>query len=75
LLIGFALLPTLLAYLLFNYGLKSVESHRAGVLILSEPLAAILMGAVILGQNLQLTDLLGGILIVFSFLLVKKQEN
>jgi drug/metabolite transporter (DMT)-like permease len=51
LLIGFALIPTLLAYLLFNYGLKSVESHRAGVLNLSEPLARFSRALSFLGKT------------------------
>ena len=65
---------TLLAYLLFNQGLKTVEPHRAGVLILSEPLAAIILGVFILDQKLVLTDILGGLLILTAFFIIKKSN-
>ncbi len=70
LLIGFTLFPTILAYLLFNHGMRTVEPHRAGVLVLSEPLSAIIMGALILSQPVFLTDIAGGILVLVAFLII-----
>jgi len=75
LLLGFTIIPTLLAYLIFNRGMKYVEPHRAGVLVLSEPLSAIIMSLLILGQPIFFTDLLGGALILVSFLLLKLDRN
>jgi len=72
-LVGF-MLSSLAAYLLFNQGLKTVPPHRAGILILSEPLAAILLGIIILGQKLVLTDILGGILILTAFFIIKRKS-
>ena len=73
LMIGFTL-STMAAYLLFNQGLKTVEPHRAGVLILSEPLAAIVLGTAILGQKLVSTDILGGLLILTAFFIIKRSN-
>jgi DME family drug/metabolite transporter len=75
LLLGFAILPTIMAYLIFNHGMRTVEPHRAGVLVLSEPLGAIIMGALILGQRLYWTDIIGGIFILIAFLIIKRQKR
>lgn len=72
LLLGFTILPTIMAYLIFNHGMRTVEPHRAGVLVLSEPLGAIIMGWLILGQPVYWTDILGGIFILISFLIIKR---
>jgi len=72
-LIGFALVSTIMAYLIFNHGIRTVEPHRAGVLILAEPLLAIALGALLLGQKIVLTDLLGGLLILTAFFILKRK--
>jgi drug/metabolite transporter, DME family len=74
LLLGLTAIPTLIGYLVFNHGMKYVEPHKAGVLVLSEPLSAILMSALILSQPLVLTDLLGGVLILISFFMAKREK-
>lgn len=75
LLLGFTIIPTLMAYLIFNHGIKHVEPHKAGVLILSEPMAAIVMGALILSQSLVLTDLIGGLLILIAFFMTRMDRG
>jgi len=74
LLLGFTAIPTMMAYLIFNHGMKYVEPHKAGVLVLSEPMSAILMGALILSQQIVLTDLLGGLLVLISFFIAKREK-
>ena len=75
LLLAFTLCTNIIAYLVFNHGMRTVEPHRAGVLVLSEPLVAIMLGAALLGQALLLTDLIGGVLILVSFLIVKRRRK
>ncbi|MBD3219253.1 MAG: EamA family transporter [candidate division Zixibacteria bacterium] len=75
LLLAFTICTNIIAYLTFNHGMKTVEPHRAGVLVLSEPLVAIILGAALLGQLLLWTDLIGGILILASFLIVKRRRK
>jgi DME family drug/metabolite transporter len=75
LLLGFTIIPTLMAYLIFNHGIKHVEPHKAGVLVLTEPLAAIIMGALILSQAMVLTDLLGGLLILTAFFMTRLDRS
>jgi drug/metabolite transporter (DMT)-like permease len=70
-LLGFALLPTLFAYLLFNRGIATVQSHRAGLMVLLEPVSAVLMGWLLLNQTLKSTDLAGGVLIISALLILQ----
>jgi len=75
LLLGFSLLPSLLAYMLFNKGLTYVKSHKAGVLVLLEPVSAIVMGALILKQAVSIFDIIGGSLILSSLVVIKLQKS
>jgi len=70
LLVAFAVIPTILGYLAFNGGLKYVSSQRAGVLIIVEPVGAVIMGALILGQAIGFGEIVGGLLILSSVAVV-----
>lgn len=66
-LLGLILISTLPGYFLLAYGLKSVKAGISSiVLIVIEPLSAVLMAIIFLGETLSGFSILGGALIVIS---------
>jgi len=54
-----ALFPSLTAYLLFSYALKHVESSKGSILSVTEPLAAAMFSATILGEQFEPLQIVG----------------
>jgi drug/metabolite transporter (DMT)-like permease len=70
-----ALVPTLLGHSLFNWALKWVSTNTISVMILFEPVGAIILAYYILGENVIPTQLIGGAVImagIILFLLEKR---
>ncbi len=65
-LLGIGLIPTALPFMLFAYGIKYVEAHRAPVISLIEPLSATLIGYAYFGEVLQPPQLAGAAMILTS---------
>ena len=65
-LIYIALVPTVLAYALFFAGVARVAAPRAALTLLIEPVTAALLGAVLLGERLAPSGLLGGLLVLVA---------
>jgi drug/metabolite transporter (DMT)-like permease len=53
------LFSSLLAYLLYSYALKHVESSKGSILSVIEPLSAAILSATILRENLETLRVLG----------------
>lgn len=73
-----ALVPTLLGHSLFNWALKWVSTNTISVMILFEPVGAIILAYYILGENVISSQLIGGAVImigIFMFLLEKPFGN
>lgn len=71
LLLGFlVLVPTMLAYSLFNRGLRGVRSSTASTLALVEPVVAATLALTVLGERLTPLGLLGGVLVLLGLLLI-----
>ena len=71
LLLGYlVLVPTILAYSLFNRGLRGVRSSTASTLALVEPVVAASLAFVLLGERLGPTGLTGGALVLLGLLLI-----
>lgn len=71
LLLGYLVLaPTILAYSLFNRGLRGVRSGTAATLALVEPVVAATLAYVLLGERLGPTGLAGGAMILLGLLLI-----
>jgi len=68
-----ALIPTGLAYVLYNYGLRTVEASRASILSTIEPVSATILAWIILGEPLYATKIIGASLIIFSAIIVSKK--
>lgn len=64
------LVPTILAYSLFNRGLRGVRSSTASTLALVEPVVAATLAYLLLGERLGGTGLLGAALVLVGLVLV-----
>ncbi len=65
-LLGLGIVPTALAFSLFNFGIKYCRLDQAPFFALAEPLAAGFFGYVFFGETLSLMQLIGACLILFS---------
>lgn len=71
LLLGYlVVVPTLLAYNLFNRGLRGVRSSTASTLGLVEPVVAATLAITILGERLSPSGLLGGAVVLLGLLVI-----
>lgn len=70
-LVGLVFISTFSAYILYALGLKRVQAHIVPVImLLTEPLCAILLAWVVLGEPLPQYVALGGLLIMMSNLII-----
>lgn len=67
---GLGLIPTVLAFLVYTWGLEKTESSRAAVIATVEPVVAMLIGLVIFQETLGLSQMVGALLIFASVLIV-----
>jgi DME family drug/metabolite transporter len=61
--------PTALAYVLFQAGLRSTSATLTGILTMIEPLTATLLSWVFLGEHLSLTGIVGALLLLGTIIL------
>lgn len=73
-LLGLGLFPTVLAYLLYTKGLKSVESSRASIVATVEPVVASLMGVLLFGEVLSGWQLVGICLVLSAVVLIQAES-
>ncbi|MEP7290798.1 MAG: EamA family transporter [Chloroflexota bacterium] len=64
------LVPTALAYLLFQIGLRSVSATAASIVSMLEPLVAALLAWLLFGETLAATGIGGALLLTVSILLL-----
>ncbi len=69
-----ALMSTVLAYLAWFQGLAKVDGSAAASTLFIQPLLGTLLAIVLLGEQLTLTTLIGGILIIVSVYLISRQQ-
>jgi drug/metabolite transporter, DME family len=71
LLVGYlVLVPTILAYSLFNRGLRGVRSSTAATLALVEPVVAAALAYLLLGERLGVVGLAGAVMVLLGLLLI-----
>ena len=68
-----AMIPTGLAYILYNYGLRTVEASQASILSTIEPVSATLLAWILLGEALYATKIIGATLIILSAIIVSRK--
>ncbi len=73
-LLGLGLIPTTIAFTLFNYGIKHCRVEQAPLFALVEPVAAGLFGFFIFGEMLTIKQLVGAALILTSVVLAWKEN-
>ena len=70
---GIGFVSTVLAYMLYTFGLQFVESSRASITATIEPVVATLVSVLLFQEQLTLWQLLGIVLVISAVLVV--QEN
>lgn len=68
---GFGLLPTIVAFILYNAGLQKIESSKAAILATIEPLVATLLGIMVYQEKITLFQFIGSIIILVSVIMVQ----
>ena len=68
--IGLALVPTVLAFILYTWGLERTEGSKAAIIATIEPVVATLLGVLLYGERLGLIQIGGAIFILCSVLIV-----
>ncbi|WP_231642159.1 DMT family transporter [Nocardia sp. NRRL S-836] len=59
-----ALVPTVVAYLLFGAGLKALPAATVATLTLTEPVVATALGVLVLGEEITTATVVGGVLVL-----------
>ena len=70
-----ALIPTVIAIVTFFKGLELIGASRASIISTFEPLVAVIFGFLLLGETLSIAQILGGIMILTSVLILKKEKQ
>ncbi|MGD6845080.1 DMT family transporter [Bacillus infantis] len=73
--LGLGLLPTVLAYFLYTWGLEKTESSKAAVIAAIEPVVAILLGVALYSESLGFLQLSGSMIIILCVILVNLPER
>ncbi|WP_077213745.1 DMT family transporter [Bacillus dakarensis] len=67
---GLGLIPTVLAYFIYTWGLEQTESSKAAVIATVEPLVATMLGLFMFGERLGISQFVGSLLIILSVIIV-----
>jgi drug/metabolite transporter, DME family len=68
--VGLGLVPTVLAYFAYSWGLEKVESSRAAIIATVEPVAATILGVMVYLERISFIQGMGMVLILASVTLV-----
>jgi drug/metabolite transporter (DMT)-like permease len=71
LLLGLAIGPTLGSLTLYNLGLREVPASNASLIAMLEPVVASILAFVFLGEQMELLQSIGGVMVVVGAVLVK----
>lgn len=73
--LGLGILPTVLAYFLYTWGLQYTEGGTAAIIATVEPLVASMLGVIVFAEKLGLMQMIGAILILLSVMIVNMPVN
>ena len=62
-------------YIWYYDGIQQIGVARASVFIALNPLSAVLFGAALLGEQMTIATLFGGVLIISGIILVSTEED
>lgn len=74
LLLYLGVIPTALAYLLFQAGMRSTPATLTSILTLAEPLTAAILAWILFGERLTLLGIIGALLLLGTILLLARAE-
>lgn len=66
---------TVFAQVLWNFGLRKIQPHEAGILLSLEPLSGVALGVLLLSEPFHMTLMVGGLLITTAVWLNSKKFN
>ncbi|WP_070119298.1 DMT family transporter [Bacillus marinisedimentorum] len=72
---GLGLIPTVLAYIFYTYGLGKVEASKASILTAVEPAIAVLIGVFVFGDRLGSWQIIGILSIILSVVLINVKRK
>ncbi|MFX1561856.1 MAG: DMT family transporter [Promethearchaeota archaeon] len=70
LLLGFALIGTTIPYTLTNVGVKDIDASAASIILLLDPISAVIMGYFFMGQQVALWQFIGAALILLATVII-----
>ena len=70
-----AIIPVFLGYSLFSYALKFIDTSRATLITLVEPLIATILAVILLGESFLLIGWLGGLLVLICLVMQSVKLN
>lgn len=73
--VGLGLFPTVLAFLLYTFGLSYVESSRASITATIEPIVATLVGTLLFSEVLTMWQLFGIFLVIIAVVIVQEPQK
>ncbi len=71
--LGISIISTVLAMVLFLQGLKKLSSAEASILNTSEPITAIFLAYLLLGETFSVGQIIGGLLVIASMVMIAKK--
>jgi drug/metabolite transporter (DMT)-like permease len=73
--LGIAIVATVVPHLLFYEGVARLEASRVGLVSTVEPVVTVALGALLLGEPVTLFVIAGGVLVVTGVLLVQSERS
>lgn len=73
--VGLALITTVAAFFLYTWGLKKTDSSKASIIATVEPVVATLLGLFYYNETLSMIQIIGGIIILSSVILVSYEKK
>jgi len=70
-----AIIPMFLGYLLFSYALKFIDTSKATLITLVEPLIATILAVILLGESFLVTGWFGGLLVFLCLVIQSVKLN
>ncbi|WP_342590327.1 DMT family transporter [Cytobacillus eiseniae] len=68
--IGLGLIPTVLAYFIYTWGLEKIEGSKAAIIATVEPVVATMLGVLLYGERLTFIQIIGALFILGSVIIV-----
>jgi drug/metabolite transporter (DMT)-like permease len=73
--LGLALVSTVIPHLLFYEGVSRLQASRVGVVSAAEPVVTVVLGVILLGETVTLSVLAGGLLVLCGVLVVQSGKT